>query len=59
MGFIEKNEKERMDFVDFWSNYVLRHSDRVWSKQQNIIINSCLKSAGMSGIDYLNMKRKP
>ena len=58
MGFIEDNLKERMKFVDLWSQYVLTHDDKVWSKQQNIIINSALKSASMTKEEYLSMKEK-
>ncbi len=36
----ERNRIERMEFVKFWANYVKTHKDKVWSKQQNIIINS-------------------
>ena len=56
MSFSEENEKERMKFVDFWSNYVLTHEDKEWSKEQNNIINSCLRSCRMSKEDYLRMK---
>ncbi|MBS3172593.1 hypothetical protein J4438_03365 [Candidatus Woesearchaeota archaeon] len=58
MSFIEKNNKERLDFVDKWSKYVLEHDDKTWSKQQNVIINSGLKSAKMTKEEYLNMKEK-
>jgi hypothetical protein len=56
MGFIEENNKERMKFVDFWSDYVLTHPDREWSRQQNVIINSCLRSSHMTKEEYLKMK---
>jgi len=56
MGFIEDNRKERMKFVDFWSDYVLTHTDREWSRQQNVIINSCLRSTRMTREEYLKMK---
>ena len=58
MSFTEKNNRERMWFVDLWSKYVREHNDREWSRQQNIIINSSLKSARISKEDYMNMKRK-
>ena len=48
MAFKEENEKERMKFVDIWSKYVSEHDDKVWSRQQNIIINSSLRSANMT-----------
>ena len=58
MAFKEDNEKERLEFVDFWSDYVLKHSDKEWSRQQNKIINSCLRSSRMNKEDYLKMKRQ-
>ncbi len=56
MAFKDENEKERIRFIDLWSNYVLEHSDKDWSRQQNIIINSSLKSANISKKDYLKLK---
>jgi len=56
MTFNEENMKERLKFVDLWSKYVLEHNDRDWSKQQNIIINSCLRTANMTKETYLKMK---
>ena len=37
--------RERMLFVDYWAEYVRTHSDKDWSRQQNMLINSQLKSA--------------
>ncbi len=56
MGFTERNNRERLEFVDLWSEYVKTHSDREWSRQQNVIINSGLRSADMSKGAYLKMK---
>ena len=56
MDIIKQNNKERLKFVDIWSKYVLEHEDRIWSRQQNVIINSCLRSANMSKETYINMK---
>ncbi|MBD3202707.1 hypothetical protein GF327_00300 [Candidatus Woesearchaeota archaeon] len=56
MNFKEKNNKEMLEFVDKWSKYVLEHDDKVWSRQQNIIINSCIKSSSMTKEQYLKMK---
>ncbi len=56
MGFTEENEEERMAFVERWARYVRDHDDRDWSRQQNIIINSALKSASMSKEQFLRMK---
>ncbi|MCK5149815.1 hypothetical protein KAJ87_02725 [Candidatus Pacearchaeota archaeon] len=35
-----QNAKERLKFIDFWANYVKTHSDKEWSEQQNILIDS-------------------
>ena len=56
MGFKEKNQEERDKFIDFWSNYVLTHDDKVWSRQQNMLINSCLRSATITRKEYLKLK---
>jgi len=34
------NKEERENFVKFWANYINSVGDVVWSKQQNVIINS-------------------
>lgn len=57
MDFIKQNNMERLKFVDLWSKYVLEHDDRVWSRQQNVIINSCLRSANISKETYIKMKK--
>lgn len=42
--FKKQNAKERLQFIDYWANYIKTHSDKEWSEQQNVIINSQLKS---------------
>ncbi len=56
MGFIEENKKERENFVHRWAEYVRTHRDKEWSKQQNAIINSALKSANMTREQFFKMK---
>lgn len=56
MNFTRKNQNERMQFVEKWAEYVKTHSDKDWSKQQNIIINSNLKSASMTKEQFFKMK---
>jgi len=56
MNFIEKNKREREEFVHKWAKFVREHTDEEWSKQQNIIINSALKSASMSKEEFFRMK---
>lgn|GEM_PF-854077 len=43
--FKKKNFEERLRFIDFWAEYIKNHSDEDWSRQQNMLINSQLKSA--------------
>ncbi len=38
--FKKKNAEERMKFIDYWVDYIKSHSDKEWSRQQNIVINS-------------------
>ncbi|MEK6887664.1 MAG: hypothetical protein AABX14_01835 [Candidatus Aenigmatarchaeota archaeon] len=51
-----KNQKQRMEFVDYWAKYIRTHSDKEWSRQQNVIINSCLSSATITAEQFLKMK---
>ena len=54
--FTRKNNQERMRFVEEWAEYVRTHPDKNWSHQQNVIINSCLRTASMTKEQYLKMK---
>jgi len=56
VSFTSKNQKERMRFVDKWAEYVKTHSDKDWSRQQNMVINSSLKSASMTREQFFKMK---
>ena len=56
MSFTSENQKARIDFLDKWAEYVKTHSDKEWFKQQNVIINSSLKSALMTKEQFFNMK---
>ncbi len=58
MTFIKKNQNERYRFIDTWAEYVKSHSDKEWSTQQNIIINSCLRSASITKEQFFHMKRE-
>jgi len=57
MTFNEENQAERLQFIDRWAAYVRSVDDKKWSRQQNLIIDSCLRSASMSKEDYLQMKK--
>ncbi len=39
----KNNKEERINFIKFWADYVKTPSDKAWSRQQNIIINSQIK----------------
>lgn len=56
MSFTSENQKERMRFVDKWAEYVKTHSDKNWSRQQNVVINSSLRSASMTEEQFFKMK---
>lgn len=58
MGFIEENEHERRSFIRKWAEYVRTHEDKDWSHQQNIIINSALKSANMTREQFFKIKKE-
>jgi len=53
------NDEDRMWYVEYWANYVRTHPDKVWSKQQKIIIDSQIQNARhykLSPKDYLKIK---
>lgn len=55
----KNNSEEKMNFVEYWANYVKTHSDRDWSKQQNPLINSQIQNArktNLSAKEYLRIK---
>jgi hypothetical protein len=56
VSFTSENQKERMRFVDKWAEYVKTHSDKNWSRQQNVVINSSLRSASMTKEQFFKMK---
>jgi hypothetical protein len=56
VGFKDQNNKERLAFVELWAEYVRTHPDGDWSSQQNLIINSALKSNTLTKEEYLSLK---
>lgn len=57
--FRKQNNKDRMWFVKYWANYVRTHSDKEWSRQQNVLINSLMQNAKNSKLtprQYLKIK---
>ena len=43
--------KTRMDFVEKWAKFVVKHSDGEWSKLQAELINSQLENAEQIKLD--------
>lgn len=55
----KNNKEDRINFVKYWANYVKTHSDREWSRQQNILINSLMqnmKNSKLTPQQYLKIK---
>jgi len=53
----ELNSRQRMEFVDFWAEYVRTHDD--WSVQHAKLINSFLQSGkSMTKEHFFAMKKK-
>ena len=53
------NKEERMNFVEYWAEYVRTHPDKDWSRQQNVLINSIMQNAKNSKLtkdEYLRIK---
>ncbi len=41
----KKNFEERLKFIDSWVDYMKTHSDREWSEQQRVLIDSQISNA--------------
>ncbi|MFH1592637.1 MAG: hypothetical protein ABIB47_04705 [Candidatus Woesearchaeota archaeon] len=55
------NKEDRMNFVDYWANYVKNNPDEVWSEQQKVIIDSQIRNARACKLSvgrYLKIKNK-
>lgn len=39
-NFKKENAKERLEFIKYWAEYIRKHKDEEWSRQQNMLINS-------------------
>jgi len=55
----KNNKEDRMNFVKYWANYIKNNPDEVWSRQQNVLINSQIQNARhfkLSKEDYLKIK---
>jgi len=55
----QDNRESRLFFVEYWAQYIKEHSDQEWGEQQNMLINSQMRSAKhypFSAKKYLEMK---
>lgn len=55
------NKQERMNFIEYWAEFVKNNPDKVWSRQQKLLIDSQIKNAQgfkLSRKDYLEIKKK-
>ncbi len=55
------NKQERMNFIEYWAEFVKNNPDKVWSRQQKLLIDSQIKNAQgfkISRKDYLEIKKK-
>ena len=53
------NKENRMNFVEYWAEYVRTHSDKEWSKQQKVLTDSQMQNAKhypLSAKEYLKIK---
>lgn len=53
------NREARLNFVEYWADFVRNNPDEVWSEQQNKLIDMQLdnsKNFKMSRKDYLEIK---
>ncbi len=49
------NQEDRENFIKYWAAYMKSVSDKEWSEQQNVIINSQLQ--GVDHTAYLAVKK--
>ena len=48
---------DREGFIDYWVDYMKSHTDEEWSRQQNVLNNSVLKTCQQPSREEY-MKRK-
>ena len=53
------NREDRMNFAEYWADYVRTHPDKVWSRQQKMLMDSIMENAKQSKLtpkQYLKIK---
>ncbi len=53
----KRDVEERLRFVKLWANYVKANPNKKWSAQQNVLLNSVMKSADQDIRLYLKVKK--
>ena len=56
--FKKKNFQDRLKFIDFWVDYMKRHSDEEWSKHQAVLIDGQYEMAGRFWDNFKEDNRK-
>jgi len=57
MGLSKRDLNQRLKFVRLWANYMKKTPNKKWSEEQNVLINSVLKSASQDAVLYLKVKK--
>ena len=55
----KNNSEDRINFVEYWADFVRTHPDKEWGKQQRVLINSMMQNAKqfpLSAEEYLKLK---
>jgi hypothetical protein len=55
--FRKENNKQRIEWIKMWVEYMKKNSNEVWSRQQADLINSVMRSANMNPDNYLEIKK--
>ena len=50
------NDKQRLEWIDYWVDYMKKNPNEVWSKQQADFINSVMRSADVDVEIYMKVK---
>ncbi len=57
MALHRRDLSERLRFVRLWADYMRKTPNAIWSKQQNLLINSVMKSADQNAERYSRVKK--
>lgn len=53
-----KNILDRKGFIAYWVKYMRKRTDQQWSSEQNVLINSVLKSCRQPSREEYEKRRK-